>query len=76
MYMHPIHHIRTKVFHVTQDEIARIAEVKQATVSRWESGKLKPGLGEMERIRTAALERGLPWDDTLFFETPVSEAAQ
>lgn len=68
--MHPIQFIRTRVFKTTQDEIAAIAGVKQATVSRWEQGKLEPGRAEMERIRAAAFDRGLPWHDTFFFETP------
>lgn len=64
--MNAIRHIRTKVFKVTQEEFAALAEVKQATVSRWENGT-EPSLGEMAKIRKAALKRKLKWDDALFF---------
>lgn len=62
-------HIRTKVFAVTQSEFAALAGVTQASVSRWEKG-VAPSLDEMRAIRSAAEERGLPWDDKFFFETP------
>lgn len=73
--MNALRHIRKTVLDLSQAEIAVIAEVSQGTVSKWENGELNPNMDEMARIRTAAIERGLPWDDSWFFETP-SEAAQ
>jgi transcriptional regulator with XRE-family HTH domain len=61
-----------------QTEMAAVAGVSQATISRWETGSLEPNRQELERIRGEALRRGVEWDDALFF-TPaplVVEAAQ
>ena len=74
--MHPIEHIRKNVFGLTQGELATVAGVSQPTVCRWEAGSLEPNRTEMQRIRDEARSRGLPWDDSLFFETPVAEAAE
>jgi DNA-binding transcriptional regulator YiaG len=68
--MDPIVYIRKNLFRVTQDEFAAIARTTQATVSRWESGRLHPDRGEMELIRSEAGERGIPWNDRWFFEVP------
>ncbi|WP_226576468.1 helix-turn-helix domain-containing protein [Acuticoccus sediminis] len=68
--MNAVTHIRKSIFGATQGEFAAIAQTTQATVSRWESGKLHPGLDELRLIRAAALERGLPWDDGVFFDLP------
>ena len=66
----PIEHIRRVVFDVSQSAFAEIAGTTQPSVSRWEQGLQEPDLGEMARIRNAAVERGLSWHDRLFFETP------
>lgn len=55
--------------------MAAIAIVSQGTVSKWENGEGNPNREEMARIRTAAIQREIPWDDSWFFETP-AEAAQ
>lgn len=60
--------IRTKVFGVTQVEMAGIAKVSQATISRWESDLRDPSLPELSRIRAAAKRRRLKWDDAWLFE--------
>jgi len=65
-----IEHIRRSVFDVSQTAFAKIAGTAQSSVSRWEQGLLEPNLSEMEKIRRAAIARGLPWDDRLFFEMP------
>lgn len=72
--MNAVRHIRKNVFRVTQSEFADLAGVGQASVSRWESG-VAPSLDEMQSIRLAAAERGIEWEDSLFFEAPASEAA-
>lgn len=72
--MTPIAYIRTKVFDLRQTPFAEVAGTTQATVSRWENGELEPSRDNLDRIRGAALERGLPWDDRWFFEVPLVEA--
>lgn len=68
--MNAVEYIRTKIFDVKQAPFAEVAGVSQATVSRWES-KIgsEPSRDEMERIRSAAIARRLPWDDSWFFQT-------
>lgn len=66
--MNALRLIRTNVFRVTQVEMAEIAGTTQATVSRWESGALKPSLLQLKRIRAAAHRRILKWNDAWFFE--------
>jgi DNA-binding transcriptional regulator YiaG len=65
--MRPIEHIRTHIFCVSQAAFAAIAGTSQPTVSRWERGELDPGLEEMLRIRAAAQERAIEWNDSWFF---------
>lgn len=60
--------IRTKVFGVTQVEMAVIAKVSQATVSRWESNLRDPSRSELSRIRAEAARRQIAWDDAWLFE--------
>ncbi|WP_425595817.1 helix-turn-helix domain-containing protein [Pseudorhizobium flavum] len=72
--MEAIKHIRTQIFGVTQSEFASFVGVAQASVSRWERGA-SPSLTELRSIRLAALARGIPWDDSYFFEAP-AEAAE
>lgn len=68
-------HIRTRVFRVTQHEMAAIVGTTQASVSRWEKGQLSPDLAQLGRIREAAAKRGLPWDDSWIFEVPAAADA-
>lgn len=72
--MGPIEHIRRNVFGATQAELASIAGVAQATVSRWEAGEFEPTRAELDRIRSEAMQRGIDWDDGWFFAVP--EAAE
>lgn len=73
--MQPITHIRKNVFGLTQAAFAEVAGTTQATVSRWENGEFEPNRDDLERIRSAARERQLAWDDSLFFEAPEPERA-
>ena len=73
--MTPIAHIRQTVFEgISQTAFGEIAGTTQATVSRWENDELNPNSEQMRRIRSAAVERGKPWDDRWFFEVPEQAA--
>ena len=61
-------HLRKNVFRASQLEMARIAGVTQATVSRWESGTQVPLSTALRRIRAYAKRRAIPWDDAWLFE--------
>jgi transcriptional regulator with XRE-family HTH domain len=68
--MTPMQRVRKSVLGLSQSELARIAQVSQGTVSKWETGELEPGRDELGRIRDAARARGIAWDDRWFFEPP------
>jgi transcriptional regulator with XRE-family HTH domain len=70
--MTPLEYIRKLIFKASQSAFGEIAGTTQASVSRWENGELEPGHSEMARIRAAANERGIDWDDRLFFELPTA----
>jgi transcriptional regulator with XRE-family HTH domain len=73
--MNALRHIRKSVLGISQADMAAIADVSQGTVSKWENGESNPNRDEMSRIRNAAIERGIAWDDAWFFDAP-AEAAQ
>lgn len=50
-----------------QVEMAVIAGVTQATVSRWEKGQWEPNRDELARIRNHAISNGSSWKDAYFF---------
>jgi len=66
--MNQIEYVRKHILRVTQTEMARIAKVTQATVSRWEAGEFGPSQDELRLIRNEAIERGILWNDAVFFE--------
>jgi predicted transcriptional regulator len=66
--MNTLRHIRQTVFGVTQVEMAGIAGVRQATISRWENDDCMPTLPALKRIRAEARRRRLKWSDAWFFE--------
>ena len=68
----PLLHIRKSILQVTQTEMANVAGVKQATVSRWETGHLEPSRQEMSAIRDEVRRRGIDWDDRWLFDNPVA----
>lgn len=55
---------------MNQTAFGKVAKVSQATICRWERGEFEPGRDNLEHIRSAALERGLEWEDALFFVAP------
>ena len=66
--MRAIERIRRDIFGVKQADFAVIAGTSQGTVSRWENGESCPSLDQLNSIRAAAAERGLPLDDGMFFD--------
>lgn len=77
--MNAVEHIRKRIFKLKQAPFAAVAGVSQPTVSRWEQDSLpgsQPSRAEMDRIRNAALDQGLEWDDSWFFQTFPDEAAE
>lgn len=71
-FMNAVEHIRKRIFKLKQAPFAAVAGVSQPTVSRWEQDNLpgsQPTRAEMDRIRSAALDQGLDWDDSWFFQT-------
>lgn len=67
--MTQIAHIRQSIFKMTQKDFADLAGVRQSSVSRWERGT-PLSHREMAAIRSAAIERGILWNDAWFFEAP------
>lgn len=74
--MNAVEYIRTKVFKLKQAPFAAIAGVSQPTVSRWEQAASQPSRGEMEKIRSAAMDRGIPWNDSWFFQAHPDESRE
>lgn len=69
--MSAIGRIRKEVLGKSQAELAALTGVAQATVSRWETGELFPGLRELEAIRVAGREkRPEDWRDEWLFDGP------
>lgn len=68
--MGALRHIRENILGLSQAEMAVLTQVSQGTVSKWEAGKLAPSRDEMARIRAAAIERGIAWNDAWFFASP------
>ena len=67
--MNTIKFIRKNIFKVTQKDFASILGVTQAVISKWErEAPAMPGLTEMQTIRSEALNRGLKWSDSVFFQ--------
>src|SRR5262249_51006921 len=56
---------------MTQAEFAEMFEVEDATVSRWERGKLHPSAKVWPRIREIALRSGIPLSDEVVREAYV-----
>lgn len=63
-----IKRLREQHLKIKQADLAKIAGVNQATVSRWERGELEPSLGQVAAIRQHAISIGIAWDDAWIFE--------
>ena len=66
--------IRKTIFQVPQKDMAALIGCAQSTLSRWERNERQPALDDMARIREAAAEKNIKWDDRWFFEDPPAEA--
>ena len=66
--MRALRRIRQEVFELTLAQMAEIAGVSQATLSKWENGIHPADFEAVARIRDEATCRGLTWDDAWLFE--------
>ena len=67
----PAQYIRERVFNCySQQSFAQMLEVKQPTVSRWETGAAELSRRTMDRIRELAAERRIRFDERWFFRVP------
>jgi transcriptional regulator with XRE-family HTH domain len=69
--MNRIRTIRVDVLGYSQKQLAEIAGVAQATVSRWENGVDTPTLAQAAQIAQAIRARGLRFDERAFFDDGV-----
>ncbi|WP_425292027.1 helix-turn-helix domain-containing protein [Brucella anthropi] len=73
--MRQIFFLRHKIFKANQAEFARMAQVSQATVSRWENGEGSPSLENIIALRQAAARNGIAWDHEWLFSAPSDEVS-
>lgn len=66
--MQSLRWIRQEVFGLTLAQMAEIAAVSQATLSKWENGIHPADFDAIARIREAAAARQIPWDDAWLFD--------
>lgn len=67
----PARFIRERVFGVpTQKEFAELLGVKQASISRWETGENGPSKAAIARMKALAERRRIKWDYKWVFEVP------
>jgi len=52
-----------------------MAQVSQATVSRWENGEGSPSLENIIALRQAAARKGIAWDHEWLFSPPSVEVS-
>lgn len=71
--MNAMLHIRKIVLGLSQVQLAEVAGVSQATVSRWESGQWEPNRDELVKIREWARINEIPFDDAAFFDPAPSQ---
>ena len=68
-------HIRKDVLRLSQAQLAEVAGVSQATVSRWERGQWEPNRDELARIWSWARENDVALSDSAFFTPPAEGRA-
>jgi transcriptional regulator with XRE-family HTH domain len=68
-------HIRKEVLRLSQAQLAEVAGVSQATVSRWERGQWEPNRDELARIWSWARENDVALSDAAFFAKPSEDRA-
>jgi len=52
---------RQKAF-LTQDQFAKEIDVSVATINRWETGKARPNMTAIKRIKSFCISNNLPFD--------------
>ena len=62
MLSNAIKDIRQRAF-VSQEEFAKELSVSVSTINRWETGKLRPNLSAMKRIKKFCDKNGLPFSN-------------
>jgi transcriptional regulator with XRE-family HTH domain len=72
--MNQISFLRRQIFKINQAEFAKLAQVGQATVSRWENDENSPSLYHIKNLRNAAAMRGIAWDHEWLFSAVPAEA--
>lgn len=70
----PLKFIRKVVFAMTQLDFARANGIANDKISKMESGDRRLTFDDMLKIRTAAIDRSLDWNDSWFFEVPPAPA--
>ena len=48
---------------MTQDQFAKELEVSTATINRWETGKARPNITAIKRIKVFCIENNLPFEN-------------
>lgn len=71
--MQPIEFVRRSIFKLTQSDFAAICDVRQSTVSRWETGSTFPDIQQLGKIREEARRRNINLPDNVFFDAPSME---
>ncbi len=47
---------------MTQEDFAKELGVSPSTVNRWETGKARPNLSAMKKLKSFCLKNGLPYE--------------
>lgn len=58
---------------LSQEEIAEICGVRQATISRWEAGRGEPDRVQLHRLRKAMHKRGIEFNNEWFLHPDVTK---
>ena len=66
--MKSMRYIREEVFGLTRHEFAALLDINPVAVWYWERAVRSPSFDSLERIREAAMARGIKWQDRWFFQ--------